>query len=50
MSTQTIAWCLKSVGSFAGTEKRGALKFNYSYNGKESSATTELPSPGAHTG
>jgi len=43
MSTQTVAWCLKSVGAFAGTEKRGALKFNYSYNGKDATASTELP-------
>ncbi len=43
MSTQTVAWCLKSVGAFAGTEKRGALKFNYTYNGKDAAASTELP-------
>ncbi|MBX2967309.1 MAG: hypothetical protein KF845_14280 [Cyclobacteriaceae bacterium] len=43
MSTQTVAWCLKSVGAFAGTEKRGSLKFTYSYNGKDVSASTELP-------
>jgi uncharacterized protein YfaS (alpha-2-macroglobulin family) len=43
MSTQTVAWCLKSVGAFAGTEKRGTLKFTYSYNGKDVSASTELP-------
>jgi uncharacterized protein YfaS (alpha-2-macroglobulin family) len=34
---------LKSVGAFAGTEKRGTLKFTYSYNGKDVSASTELP-------
>lgn len=43
MSTQTVAWCLKSVGAFASAEKRGALKFTYSYNGKEVTASTELP-------
>ncbi len=43
MSTQTVAWCLKSVGAFAGTEKKGELKFSYSYNGKDVSASTELP-------
>lgn len=43
MSTQTVAWCLKSVGSFASAEKRGELKFSYSYNGKEATASTELP-------
>ncbi|MEO5976587.1 MAG: MG2 domain-containing protein [Chryseolinea sp.] len=43
MSTQSVAWCLKSVAAFAGTEKRGALKFKYDYNGKSVSAQTELP-------
>ncbi|MBL7857188.1 MAG: hypothetical protein JNM57_05825 [Cyclobacteriaceae bacterium] len=43
MSTQTVAWCLKAVGAFAGTEKRGDLKFTYSYNGKDVEASTELP-------
>ncbi|MEK6782724.1 MAG: MG2 domain-containing protein [Bacteroidota bacterium] len=43
MSTQSVAWCLKSVGSFASTEQKGDLKFSYSYNGKEVSASTELP-------
>jgi uncharacterized protein YfaS (alpha-2-macroglobulin family) len=41
MSTQTLAWCLKSVGTFAGGEK-GDLKFTYTYNGKEVTANTEL--------
>ena len=43
MSTQTVAWCLKSVGAFASTEQKGELKFSYTYNGKEVSASTELP-------
>lgn len=43
MSTQTVAWCLKSIASFASSEKRGALKFVYSYNGKEVKASTDLP-------
>jgi alpha-2-macroglobulin len=43
MSTQTVAWCLKSVGTFASAEKRGELKFNYTYNGKAIEASTELP-------
>ena len=43
MSTQTVAWCLKSVGSFASSEKRGEIKFKYTYNGKDVSASTELP-------
>lgn len=41
MSTQTLAWCLKSVGAFAGGEK-GDLKFTYTYNGKEVTANTDL--------
>ncbi|MEJ7645057.1 MAG: MG2 domain-containing protein [Chryseolinea sp.] len=43
MSTQTVAWCLKSVGSFAIREKRGPLKYTYSYNGKSIKAQTDLP-------
>jgi uncharacterized protein YfaS (alpha-2-macroglobulin family) len=50
MSTQTVAWCLKAAGAYAslayrqaGSEKRGALKFTYTYNGEEVTATTELP-------
>jgi uncharacterized protein YfaS (alpha-2-macroglobulin family) len=43
MSTQTVAWCLKSVGTFASAEKRGELKFTYVYNGKETEAKTDLP-------
>jgi hypothetical protein len=43
MSTQTIAWSLKAVGSFAGTEQKGNIQFSYSYNGKDVNATTELP-------
>lgn len=43
MSTQTVAWCLKSVGSFASAEKRGEIKFKYTYNGKDVSASTDLP-------
>ncbi len=43
MSTQTVAWCLKSVGTFASAEKKGELKFSYTYNGKDVSATTDLP-------
>jgi uncharacterized protein YfaS (alpha-2-macroglobulin family) len=34
MSTQTIAFCLKSVGMFVGTEKKGELRYEYSYAGK----------------
>jgi uncharacterized protein YfaS (alpha-2-macroglobulin family) len=43
MSTQSIAWCLKAVGAFATTEKKGELKFKYTYNGKDVEASTELP-------
>ena len=43
MSTQSVAWCLKAVGMFAGSEKRGPLKFNYTYNGKNVSVSTDLP-------
>ncbi|MBK5278179.1 MAG: hypothetical protein JJE09_04870, partial [Bacteroidia bacterium] len=43
MSTQSVAWCLKSVGSFASAEQKGDLKFNYTFNGKTMSANTELP-------
>jgi alpha-2-macroglobulin len=43
MSTQEVAFCLKAVGSFADMEKRGALKFSYTLNGKKISSSTELP-------
>ncbi|HNP97264.1 MAG TPA: hypothetical protein PKJ63_16600, partial [Cyclobacteriaceae bacterium] len=33
----------KSVGSFASMEKKGAIKFNYTYNGEKISGSTELP-------
>ncbi|SHG86044.1 hypothetical protein SAMN04488109_2176 [Chryseolinea serpens] len=42
MSTQTVAWCLKSVGTFAGSEKKGPIKFTYTYNGKTLEAQTDL--------
>lgn len=41
MSTQSLAWCLKSVGNYASGEK-GDLKFTYAYNGKEVTANTDL--------
>jgi uncharacterized protein YfaS (alpha-2-macroglobulin family) len=41
MSTQSVAWCLKSVSAFAGNEQKGELKFNYSYNGKDVTASTQ---------
>jgi uncharacterized protein YfaS (alpha-2-macroglobulin family) len=44
MSTQEVAYCLKAVAAFAGTEKRGELKFSYTINnGKNITASTQLP-------
>lgn len=43
MSTQTIAYSLKAIGMFVATEKRGELKFEYSYGGKSINASTNLP-------
>ena len=34
---------MKSVASFASAEKRGEIKFRYTYNGKTVDAATELP-------
>jgi uncharacterized protein YfaS (alpha-2-macroglobulin family) len=42
MSTQSVSWCLKAVGAFAGVEQKGEMKFKYMYNGKEVSASTGL--------
>lgn len=43
MSTQSVAWCLKSVATFAASEKKGDIKFGYNYNGKQATVSTELP-------
>ncbi len=43
MSTQTTAWCLKAVAGFVSLQDRGELKFSYTHNGKEVTASTELP-------
>ncbi len=43
MSTQSVAYSLKAIGMFAGIEKKGDLKFSYTYAGKSISASTELP-------
>lgn len=43
MSTQEVAYSLKAIGAFAGSEKRGELKFSYTIGGKKVSASTELP-------
>lgn len=42
-STQTTAWCLKSVAAFAGKNEQGELRFTHVYNGKEVKASTALP-------
>lgn len=43
MSTQTIAYCLKSIGQFVASEKRDGVNFSYTYNGKSINASTQLP-------
>jgi uncharacterized protein YfaS (alpha-2-macroglobulin family) len=43
MSTQSVAYSLKAIGMFVSTEKRGNLKFAYTYVGKSVNASTELP-------
>jgi hypothetical protein len=43
MSTQTIAYTLKSIAQFVASEKRGELKYSYSYNGKEMNTVSNLP-------
>src|SRR5690606_6854772 len=43
MSTQTAAYSLKAIGLFLESEKRGALKYAYSHNGKTVNASTNLP-------
>jgi len=43
MSTQTVAYILKSIGQFVASEKRGDLKYSYSCNGKEVNTISQLP-------
>lgn len=43
MSTQSVAWCLKSAAAFATMEKKGSLDLEYQYDGKTARAQTELP-------
>jgi alpha-2-macroglobulin len=44
MSTQEVAFALKAAAAFAGQEKRGTIKFEYTLaDGKSISASTELP-------
>jgi hypothetical protein len=42
-STQTIAWCLKSVSSYVAGNAQGPLRFAYTLDGKEVDAGTDLP-------
>lgn len=41
MSTQEVAYSLKAVSTFAGTNKRGALSYTYTLDGKTVKATSE---------
>jgi alpha-2-macroglobulin len=43
LSTQATSWSLKSVSEFAYGEKNDNLKFTYTYNGKEITASTDKP-------
>jgi uncharacterized protein YfaS (alpha-2-macroglobulin family) len=43
MSTQTTAFCLRAIGNFVGAEKRGDIKFSYTYGGRTATMTTQLP-------
>lgn len=43
MSTQEVAFALKSISAFIGLEKRGELKFKHTIGGKSVSASSELP-------
>ena len=43
MSTQSVAYSLKAIGMFVANEKRGNLKFAYTYGGKDVNASTDLP-------
>lgn len=42
-STQTTAWCLKAITSFAADNASGPFSFTYSYKGKEESLQSDLP-------
>ncbi len=41
--TQTLAWCLKAIGVFAGQEQKGEMRWTYTYRGKEVNVSTGLP-------
>ncbi len=43
MSTQEVAFSLKSIASFVAMEKRGELKFKHTIAGKSVSASSDLP-------
>jgi uncharacterized protein YfaS (alpha-2-macroglobulin family) len=43
MSTQTIAYSLKSIAQFIATEKRGEISYQYSLNGKQVNTVSQLP-------
>lgn len=42
-STQTLAWCLKSISAYAGASAGGPFSFSYSYKGKEESVDSDQP-------
>ncbi len=50
MSTQTTAWCLKSVAQFAGRSKDKTLKFTFYQNGRSREVETQLPYARINTG
>jgi hypothetical protein len=43
MSTQTTAFCLRAVANFVGSEKKGEIKFSYTFAGDNVNMATELP-------
>ncbi|MFM7855184.1 MAG: hypothetical protein ACKO96_25460, partial [Flammeovirgaceae bacterium] len=43
MSTQTIAYSLKSVGQYIATEKPAEIKYAFNYAGKQNSVISVLP-------
>ncbi|HEX5171173.1 MAG TPA: MG2 domain-containing protein [Cyclobacteriaceae bacterium] len=43
MSTQEVAFALKSISAFVGMDKRGELRFKHTIGGKSVSASSELP-------
>lgn len=42
-STQTLAWCLKAITSYAGANAPGPFGFTYTYKGKEESIQSDQP-------